>query len=96
MYGLDAALDELRDEGLAERQALYQARVDYLDAACARLGSSRASRRTIARARCAPCRCRTRIAYDTLHDRLKAEGYIIYAGLGDAAALRSASAPWAR
>ena len=25
------------------------------------------------------------IDYDTLHDRLKAEGYIIYAGLGDAA-----------
>ena len=25
------------------------------------------------------------IAYDELHNRLKAEGYVIYAGLGDAA-----------
>ena len=85
LYGLDAALDELLDEGVANRQALYQARMDYLDEAMARLGIV---------ARVAP-ELRSRsvrsmplpegIAYDDLHDQLKAEGYIIYAGLGNAA-----------
>jgi 2-aminoethylphosphonate-pyruvate transaminase len=85
LYGLDAALDELRDEGLANRKALYQARVDYLDSALRRLGCEPRVP--------APHRSRSvrslplpaGIDYDTLHDRLKEEGYIIYAGLGDAA-----------
>ena len=85
LYGLDAALDELRDEGLASRKALYQARADFLDAAFARLGLEPRVP--------APHRSRSvrslplppGIDYHTLHDRLKNEGYIIYAGLGDAA-----------
>jgi 2-aminoethylphosphonate-pyruvate transaminase len=85
LYGLDAALDELHDEGLGSRKALYQARADYLDTAFARLGfEPRVA---------APHRSRSvrslplppGIDYDSLHDRLKDEGYIIYAGLGDAA-----------
>ena len=85
LYGLNAALDELRDEGLANRKGLYQARADYLDGAFARLGfEPRVA---------APHRSRSvrslplppGIDYDTLHDRLKNEGYIIYAGLGDSA-----------
>jgi 2-aminoethylphosphonate-pyruvate transaminase len=85
LYGLDAALEELRDEGLASRKALYQARADFLDAAFSRLGIEPR----------VPVSHRSRsvrslplppgIDYDTLHDRLKDEGYIIYAGLGDAA-----------
>lgn len=85
LYGLDAALNELLDEGVAQRRDHYRARMDYLDAALARLGIV---------ARVAPDH-RSRsvrslplpegIAYDDLHDRLKAEGYIIYAGLGNAA-----------
>jgi aspartate aminotransferase-like enzyme len=80
-----SGLDELVGEELATRQAHDQARTDYLDAALARLGPE---------PRVAPGR-RSRsvrllplpdgIAYDDLHDRLKAEGYVIYAGLGDAA-----------
>ena len=59
LYGLDAALDELRDEGLANRKALYQARADYLDDAFARLGlEPRVAGRSTAHARCAPCPCR--------------------------------------
>lgn len=84
-YGLDAALDELHDEGLDQRQALYQARADYLDAAFSRLGLeprvAPAHRSRSVRSLTLPAH----LDYDTLHDRLKAEGYIIYAGLGDAA-----------
>jgi 2-aminoethylphosphonate-pyruvate transaminase len=85
LYGLLAALEELEDEELANRQALYRARADYLDSAFTEMGLA---------ARVAP-QHRSRsvrsfplpegMAYDTLHDRLKAGGYIIYAGLGDAA-----------
>jgi 2-aminoethylphosphonate-pyruvate transaminase len=85
LYGLDAALDELADAGLANRKALYQARADYLDDAFTRLGLT---------PRVAPAH-RSRsvrslplpegMDYDTLYDRLKAEGYVIYAGLGAAA-----------
>jgi 2-aminoethylphosphonate-pyruvate transaminase len=85
LYGLEAALDELNDEGLANRKALYQARADFLDAAFARLGLeprvAPAHRSHSVRSLPLP----PGVDYDTLHDRLKAEGYIIYAGLGDAA-----------
>ena len=85
LYGLDAALDELADEGLENRQARYQTRADYLDAAFARLELeprvARAHRSRSVRSLPLP----EGIDYQTLHDRLKADGYIIYAGLGDAA-----------
>jgi 2-aminoethylphosphonate-pyruvate transaminase len=85
LYGLDAALDELHEEGLANRKALYRARADFLDETFARLGLeprvARAHRSRSVRSLPLP----PGIAYDTLHDRLKEEGYIIYAGLGDAA-----------
>lgn len=85
LYGLDAALDELNDEGLAGRKAHYQARADYLDAAFARLGLeprvAPAYRSRSVRSLPLP----EGVDYETLHDRLKEEGYIIYAGLGDAA-----------
>lgn len=85
LYGLEAALNELADEGLANRKALYQARVDYLDDTFARLGLEPrvASPHRSRSVRSLPLP--DGIAYDTLHDRLKEEGYIIYAGLGDAA-----------
>ena len=37
VYGLEAALDELLDEGLNHRQATYRARVGLLDAAFTRM-----------------------------------------------------------
>jgi 2-aminoethylphosphonate-pyruvate transaminase len=85
LYGLDAALDELADEGLTNRKALYQARANYLDETFARLGFeprvAPAHRSRSVRSLPLP----EGIDYDTLHDRLKEEGYIIYAGLGEAA-----------
>jgi 2-aminoethylphosphonate-pyruvate transaminase len=85
LYGLDAALDELRDEGLIKRKDLYQARADYLDETFGQLGMEPRV--------AAPYRSRSvrslplppGIDYDTLHDCLKDEGYIICAGLGNAA-----------
>ncbi len=85
LYGLDAALDELLDEEPVHRQADYQARADYLDRAFARLGLTL---RVAAGHRSRSVRSLPLppgVAYDTLHDALKREGYIIYAGLGEAA-----------
>lgn len=85
IYGLDAALDELLDEGPAHRRAYYQARMAYLDREFARLGlEPRVA---------APHRSRSvrslplppGLDYDTLHDAVKKDGYIIYGGLGEAA-----------
>jgi 2-aminoethylphosphonate-pyruvate transaminase len=85
IYGLDAALDELLDECLEHRKAYYQRRMDYLDRAFARLGLEPR----------VPTPHRSRsvrslplppgVEYEALHDALKREGYIIYAGLGEAA-----------
>jgi 2-aminoethylphosphonate-pyruvate transaminase len=85
LYGLDAALDELADEGLANRKALYQARMDFIDESFGRLGleprvAPEHRSRSVRSLPLPPG-----VAYDELHDRLKAQGYIIYAGLGDAA-----------
>lgn len=85
VYGLDAALDELLDEGLAARQMLYQNRMAALDRDMSALGYVA---RVDPEHRSACVRSfplpegRT---YDELHDSLRARGYVIYAGLGDAA-----------
>jgi 2-aminoethylphosphonate-pyruvate transaminase len=85
LYGLDAALDELLDEGPENRRAYYQARMDYLDREFARLGLEP---RVAAEHRSRSVRSLPLppgIVYEELHDALKGEGYIIYAGLGEAA-----------
>jgi 2-aminoethylphosphonate-pyruvate transaminase len=85
IYGLDAALDELLDEGLEHRKAYYRARMTYLDREFARLGLEP---RVSAPLRCGSVRSLPLppgVEYDALHDAVKQEGYIIYAGLGDAA-----------
>lgn len=85
LYALDAALDELLDEGTDYRRSYYQARMDYLDAALSELGLEP---RVAAghRSRCVrSLPLPDGIDYDTLHDELKLRGYVIYAGLGDAA-----------
>lgn len=85
LYSLDAALDELLDEGAEYRRGYYQRRMDFLDAEFSRLGlEPRVAREHRSRSvRSLPLP--DGIDYDRLHDALKAEGYIIYAGLGDAA-----------
>ncbi|MDB5075995.1 MAG: hypothetical protein JWO42_2174 [Chloroflexi bacterium] len=85
IYGLDAALDELLDEGLEHRQGYYQARMDYLDREFTRLGLEPRVAPGL-RSRCVrSLPLPEGISYDTLHDAVKADGYIIYGGLGEAA-----------
>jgi 2-aminoethylphosphonate-pyruvate transaminase len=85
IYGLEAALDELLDEGLEHRQASYRARVALLDDAFAKLGLeptvAAANRSSSVRS----LRLPPGVSYARLHDAVKRDGYIIYAGLGDAA-----------
>lgn len=82
VLALDAALDELLDEGPAARRAHYAERMARLDAALARLGLAPrvapAHRSHSVRSLPLPAG----LDYDTLHDALKAEGYVVYAGLG--------------
>ena len=86
VYGLDAALEELLDEGIDHRRNQYAARTALLDREFTRLG-------LVPRV-AAPHRSHSvrslplppGVAYHTLHDALKRAGYIIYAGLGPDAA----------
>jgi len=85
-YGLEAALDELLDEGVAARRERYRARMARLDEALERLGLSPAVAAPHRSATVRAYRLPAGIAYPDLHDRLKAAGYVIYAGQGSAAA----------
>lgn len=84
-YALEAALDELIDEGIDERRRHYLARMAFLDAELERLGLRSpvavADRSSCVRSLPLPAG----IGYDRLHDALKRDGYVIYAGLGEAA-----------
>jgi 2-aminoethylphosphonate-pyruvate transaminase len=86
IYGLEAALDELADEGLEHRVEHYRERMAYLDREFARLGLepivAPADRSGSVRSLPLPAG----VAYDELHDAVKADGFVIYAGLGEAAA----------
>ena len=85
VYGLEAALDELLDEGVAHRREAYAARVAFLDAAFDRIGLEP----TVAAPNRSSCvrslRLPEGVVYENLHDALKRDGYVIYAGLGDVA-----------
>ncbi len=86
IYGLEAALDELADEGLEHRIEHYRARMAYLDREFARLGLEPIvpSDQRSGSVRSLPLPAGVR--YDDLHDAVKADGFVIYAGLGEAAA----------
>jgi 2-aminoethylphosphonate-pyruvate transaminase len=85
IYGLEAALDELLDEGVAHRHESYRSRVELLDGAFEQLGLqptvAAANRSSSVRSLLLP----EGVGYQSLHDSLKRDGYVIYAGLGDAA-----------
>jgi 2-aminoethylphosphonate-pyruvate transaminase len=85
VYGLEAALDELLDEGLGHRQAGYRGRVAFLDQALARLGLEPTVAAENRSSSVRSFRLPDGVDYRNLHDALKRDGYIIYAGLGDAA-----------
>lgn len=84
-YALEAALAELEEVGLASRPAEYLARMAVLDRGLARLGLEPVvpEPHRSSSIRCLPLPAG--VAYEPLHDALKAEGYVIYAGLGEAA-----------
>ena len=85
VYGLEAALDELLDEGLEYRRAAYRARVAFLDHALGRLGLEPAVAAESRSSSVRNFRLPAGVDYRNLHDALKRDGYIIYAGLGDTA-----------
>jgi 2-aminoethylphosphonate-pyruvate transaminase len=86
IYGLEAALEELAEEGREARRERYRERMAVLDAELERLGLEVAvapqHRSSSVRSIALP----PGVAYPALHDALRAEGYVIYAGLGPAAA----------
>lgn len=86
IYGLEAALDELADEGLERRIEHYRERMAYLDGALGRLGLEPvvAPQHRSGSVRSLPLP--PGVPYDALHDAVKRDGFVIYAGLGDAAA----------
>jgi 2-aminoethylphosphonate-pyruvate transaminase len=85
VYGLEAALDELLDEGLEHRQGSYKARVALLDKAFARLGLEPTVAPENRSSSVRSLRLPPGVSYKNLHDAVKRDGYVIYAGLGDAA-----------
>ena len=85
VYGLEAALDELLDEGIEHRKAAYRARVGLLDAAFTRMGLEPTVAAENRSSSVRSLRLPDGVAYEPLHDALKLDGYVIYAGLGDAA-----------
>jgi 2-aminoethylphosphonate-pyruvate transaminase len=85
VYGLESALDELLDEGVEHRRASYRARVDFLDGAFKRLGLEPMVAAENRSSSVRSLRLPDGVSYQNLHDALKRDGYVIYAGLGDAA-----------
>jgi 2-aminoethylphosphonate-pyruvate transaminase len=87
-YALEAALDELLDEGVEQRRARYRARMDFLDRELERLGLvpvvARADRSSCVRSLPLP----DGLTYEALHDAVRRDGHVIYAGLGEAAPTR--------
>jgi 2-aminoethylphosphonate-pyruvate transaminase len=85
VYGLEAALDELLDEGTEHRRAAYKARVALLDAAFARMGLEQTVAAENRSSSVRSLRLPAGVTYEGLHDAVKRDGYVIYGGLGDAA-----------
>jgi 2-aminoethylphosphonate-pyruvate transaminase len=85
IYGLEAALDELLDEGPAARRQAYRDRVGYLDGEFARLGFEPIVAATHRSSSVRSLPLPLGVSYGWLHDAVKADGYVIYAGLGDVA-----------
>ena len=85
VYGLEAALDELIDEGPEHRRAAYKARVALLDASFQRLGLEQTVALENRSSSVRSLRLPADVTYQGLHDAVKRDGYVIYAGLGEAA-----------
>ena len=85
IYGLEAALDELADEGVAARRRHYRERIAVLDEELARLGLEPSVARDHRSSSVRSIPLPLGVAYTWLHDALREDGYVIYAGLGESA-----------
>ncbi len=85
VYGLEAALDELLDEGPEHRRAAYVARATFLDQAFEHLGLKPTVPAEHRSSSVHSLELPGGVTYDDIHDALKRDGYVVYAGLGTAA-----------
>ena len=82
-FALDEALDELADEGgWQARRALYRRRTAVIRDGLAAAGIQPLLAPADNASMLTAFRLPPGVAYATLHDRLKADGYVIYAGQG--------------
>jgi len=79
---LDAALDEVLVRGPAAHRALYAARAQVLDDVLAGLGLEPIVRPELRSRTVRSVALPAGVDYTALHDRLKREGFVIYAGQG--------------
>jgi 2-aminoethylphosphonate-pyruvate transaminase len=82
-YALDEALDELRDAGgWRARQARYRSLAGRVRAELAALGVEPLLPADRSSCVLAAFGLPSGLSYETLHDRLKRDGFVIYAGQG--------------
>ena len=81
-YALEAALDEVLEEGVPHREARYARRAAELRAGMAKLGFERLLPDALLSNTITTFLQPADVSYDTLHDELKKVGFIIYSGLG--------------
>ena len=86
LAALDVALDRTLVEGIAGRRARYAERCAIVDAAFARLGLEQIVEAPARSHSIRSVRLPDGVSFATLHDRLRAAGFVIYAGQGPLAA----------
>jgi 2-aminoethylphosphonate-pyruvate transaminase len=79
---LDAALGELEERGLAAHQAAYRERAAVLDALIERLGLEPLLDPELRSSSIRSVRLPDGVAFTDLHDPLRDDGYVVYAGQG--------------
>ncbi len=86
LYALDEALQELIEEGVAQRIARYRTAASLLRAGCDSLSLKCLLPPELRSNTITSLELPAGFTYEALHDALKAQGYVIYAGQGDLAA----------
>lgn len=82
MYTLDRALDELLAEGTEQRIATYRARSHYLRRELCALGLELYLDERLLSNTITTFKLPSGVSYPELHDAVKADGFVIYAGQG--------------
>lgn len=82
MYTLDRALDELIEETVEKRIDTYRARAAYLRRELVALGLELYLKEELLSNSITTFKLPKNTTYDALHDALKADGFVIYAGQG--------------